>query len=125
MIDEKPKKNSTTLEGLVAALPARIFKRDALAIGVTLLVGASGFALAQKYSTAKVEEITDAKTQPLKKQVDQLQGEVRELKAQMNANEARAAERFDVLYRSLITGRRDPRAEELGQPAPPVKDGGQ
>lgn len=124
MSDAKPKKPATTLEGLVAALPAKIFRRDALAVLVTLGVGAAGYAWAQSKATERVEDVTAAKVAPLKRQVEELQSEVRELKAQVNANEARAAERFDVLYRTMLSGRRDSRADELATPAPPAKDGG-
>lgn len=125
MSDEKPKKTATTLEGLVAALPAKIFRRDALAVLVTLAIGAAGYAWAQSKATERVEDVTAAKVAPLKKQVEELSAEFREVKAQINANEARAAERFDVLYRAMFTGRRDSRADELATPAPQApKDGG-
>lgn len=114
-----------TVEALVKALPGRIFRRDALAVGVTLLVGTGGYAYAQKLAQDRIESAAEKKVAPIKKTVEELQLEVRDLKAQVQANEARAAERFDVLYRTMLTGRRDSRAEELATPAPPAKDGGQ
>lgn len=114
------KKPSTTIEGLIAALPAKIFRRDALAVLVTLAIGGAGFAWAQSKVEDRVEAVTEKKVAPLKKKVDELQSEVRDLKAQVYANEERAAERFDVLYRTMLTGRRDSRASELATPAPPA-----
>lgn len=122
MTDER---RQPTVEALVKALPGRIFRRDALAVGVTLLVGAGGYAYAQKLAQDRIESAAERKVAPIKKTVEDLQLEVRDLKAQVQANEARAAERFDVLYRTMLTGRRDSRAEELATPAPPAKDGGQ
>lgn len=124
MSDAKPR-HTTTIEALIKALPNRIFKRDALAVGVTLLLGAGGYAYAQKLAQDRIESAAERKVAPIKKTVEELQLEVRDLKAQVQANEARAAERFDVLYRTMLTGRRDSRAEELATPAPPAKDGGQ
>lgn len=121
MSDERKKEDSLD----VKAVLNRVFKREAATIITVGIIAIAGYAWAQKLATERVEDITDAKVRPLKKQVEELSAELREVKAQINANEARAAERFDVLYRAMFTGRRDSRADELATPAPQApKDGG-
>lgn len=126
--EQKPDERKNSLTGLktvVDSIPTRIFQKEAWLVVGTLIAGGIGTALAQDWQTNKIDTQTEKKVAPLKKQNETLAAELANLKLQVDANERRAAERFDVLYRFMATGRRDPRAEELSNPAPPVQtDGG-
>lgn len=117
---------------LVAALPGRIFRRDALLILVVLGSGGAAAVWAQSKADARIHTVVDAGLSPLERRVDAqqktldgLSDDMAAMKRQQAAKEERDAARFDLLYRTILERRAQPEAAELAQPAvAPSKDGG-
>lgn len=124
---EKKSKTSTTLEGMVAALPAKIFRRGALTIITTVVsTGVASVGLAAYAQTKALQTIDERfdkklneKLAPIvakQKETDDLKRELEELGRRLTRNEDRDSQRFDVLYGVLLTGKPDKRAASLAEP---------
>lgn len=124
MSDAKPR-HTTTLEGIVKALPGRIFRREAMVAIVTLGLGGVGAVWAQSKAKAQVVELATEKVRPVEVKVEALAVDVDALRKELRAKEVRDAQRFDLLYQTILSGRRSSQAEELRQPAVQPADGGQ
>lgn len=124
---------SKPVEAIAKALPARIFQPGALtlivALGVGGVVSVSGYALAQ----SNVKNVVDAGVKPVANELERFKAETSARMARIEAKqdeqqrlaavkEERDAARFDVIYGTILSGRRDPRADSLAAPA--VTDGG-
>lgn len=132
-----PQKKPQTVPELIAALPGKIFRRDALLLVVVAGLGAAGAV----YGQGKLDDIktgvarqVDAGIAPLETKLDEhikseaeargrIERNIERLVDAMQAKEERDARRFDVIQNTVLEGRRQPGSVELAQPAP-VKDGG-
>lgn len=138
MSEETP---TPSLVALLWAIAGRIFKREALLVLASTVVlmgtGASGVLYAQAQGQHAIDAGVDARINPLRDDLSQhkreagaaierLQVEVTALRSAATAKEERDAARFDLLYRTILTGQPSSRAERLAQPTPaPPVDGGE
>lgn len=118
-----------TVQETIAALPGRIFRREALGLVIALIVGAGAYAYAQSKVDARLQAAIDGGIAPVKAKleehittekqaVEQLQLDVAQIRRDQAMKEERDAARFDLLYRTILTGRPQPRADELAAPVP-------
>lgn len=132
-----PQKKPPTVTELIAALPGKIFRRDALLLVVVAGLGAAGAV----YGQGKLDDIktgvarqVDAGVAPLETKLDEhikteaeararLERSMERLTDAMQAKEERDARRFDALQNTILERRAQPESAELARPAP-VKDGG-
>lgn len=119
---EKPKEG---LVELVAALPGKVFKRDALVLVAAVIAGGA-FAV---YAQAQGKAAVDAGVEPVRVRVERLEATVQavqvsqeDMRRLLATKEERDAARFDLLYRTILTRQPQPQAAELA--APLAKDGG-
>jgi len=129
MSDEKEEK-APTLTGLLWSAVNTIFKREAVMALILLLGGGGAVVLAQTRLEDSVHEKVDGGLAPikleqesLKRKVDALGEDMQAMKRAQEAVEQRNADRFDVLYRTILTGSPSRKAEELAKPVP-ILDGG-
>lgn len=136
MTDETTKRRESIkkLPELVAALPGRIFRRDALGLVIALCLGAAAYRYLQTEVTKCVEKGVDDGVKPINERIRYLAGIAEEEKVKLQAatfqlqadvveirrtnalKEERDAERFWVLYKRLTPGEASLAAKELGQP---------
>ena len=110
-----------TLKGLLRWRVALV-AAGAVLVG-PFLAGISAVSFAQTKMDAAVSkraDVLEASDASTVRRVEVLEQGVRELQRQAIEKEARDAQRFDVLYGTMLSGRRDPRAAELAK----LPDGG-
>jgi len=112
-----------TMPQVLWAIATWALKRELLmrvaAVVVLLLAGGVTVVWAQDQRDAGVVPIKAALREHIAvadKRFEGLRDDVADLRRQMAAKEERDAARFDVIYSTILSGRRDPRAAELAQP---------
>jgi hypothetical protein len=127
-------KGPTTLTEMVAALPARVFRRGALLVVVTLGAGGAAAVWLQAEAEARIRAAIDAAVAPTAHELARhiadeaverkdIHGALSDLRHELRDKEARDAARFDALYRVILERRPQPEAEALSRPVH-AKDGG-
>ena len=125
--------DKSLLPGPVAALAGLIFQRGALLVVSLLALGAGGWGFAQDFGQSKIKAAVDAGVAPVQSElrthikdaegkIETLRVEVTALRTAATAKEERDAARFDLLYRTILTGQPSSRAERLAQPTPAPKE---
>lgn len=114
---EHEEKEELTLKSLLRWRVALI-AAGAVLVG-PFVAGVSAIAFAQGKIDAAVSKATvplAAADASVVRRVEVVEQGLQRLQQQAIEKEARDAQRFDVLYGTMLSGRRDPRAAELAQP---------
>lgn len=141
-------KPAASVQQLVISPLYRVFQPGVIPVLVLVVVGIIGVTSAVSWLQSSLSLTAAGEVAPVRAQVNRIEGRITDIEGrvanietrvttvemklarveatlsdvqkQMTAKEQRDAERFDTLYRYMVTNRRDARAEELAKPAPLV-----